>query len=321
MVLGWTYFLILQAIVLAIFFVQRNSKDDFALGKLFPTKIHFLVANLCIFLSCYCYNTERQLFCIPVPWAAMAIVMFCVSFLVLPFIGNRARLLNFVAAICGLGFFIAVYLLLFARGEYLIFVAFNIPIILLLHIILRLLKRKYHTNFFDALYFYPAIILMPFLLLFQLWTLLQTLQTATQKRLFVATPILTFIVCVLLTLQMNNIITRIGIATDKEKALKEIVTHPINSYLTELVLGAHWKYHTELCLYDGRRPPFHDPILVVSNKVLFPFSMFGQGVDLPNAVQLYKIIFPNNETKFNCECAKHEYLFNVDWDDTTSDKK
>jgi uncharacterized membrane protein (UPF0136 family) len=309
MVLSWTYFLILQTVVLATFYFKRNDKDDFAMSKLFPTKVHFLFVNLCVFLTCYFYNAERQLFCIPVPWAATVIILFCVSFLALPFIRQQTKFLNLVATVCGIGFFIAVYILLFAREEYLIFVAINIPIILILHFILRFVKRKFQTNVFDALYFYPIIILTPFILVFQLWVLLKSLKTKTQKRFFVATPVLTLIVCLMLTFQIKNIINRISIATDKEKELKEIVASPINYFLTELILGAHWKYHTELCLYDGWRPPFHDPVLVVANKVLFPFSHFYQGTDLPNANRLYKVIYPNKPTIFDCKCASNEKLF------------
>lgn len=311
MVLCWTYFFILQIVVLATFYFKRNDKDDNILNKLFPTKAHFIITNACVFLSCYFYNTERQLFCRPVPWAAITIILFCISFLILPFINKQRKLLNIVAAVCGLGFFISIYILLFARGEYLIFVAFNIPVILILHLILRFVKKKFQTNVFNALYFYPAIILTPFLLLFQLWVLLKSLPTKTQKRLFVATPVLTLIVCLVLTFQINNIINRISVATDKEKELKEIVANPINNYLTELILGAHWKYHTELCLFDGWRPPFHDPVLVVANKILFPFSHFYQGTNLPNANRLYKVIYPNKPTIFDCKCALNERLFDL----------
>lgn len=311
MVLGWIYFLILQAIVFAAFYFKRNDKDDYVLSKLFPTKVHFLIANTCIFLTCYFYNTERQLFCRPVPWAATIIILFCISFLILPFINKQSKFLNIIAPLCGLGFFISIYILLFARQEYLTFVLFNIPIILILHLILWFVKKKSKTNVFNALYFYPAIVLTPFLLLFQLWKLFKSLEAKTQRGLFIATPILTLIISLLLTLQINNIIKRINSATDKENELRNIVANPINNYLTELILGAHWKYHSELCLYDGWRPPFHDPVLVIANKVLFPYSMFGQGTDLPNAVQLYKKIYPNNATKFDCKCASHERLFDL----------
>lgn len=313
MVLSWTYFLILQTVVLTTFYFKRNDTDDNVLSKLFPTKAHFIISNACIFLSCYFYNTERQLFCRPVPWASTVIILFCVSFLTLPSINWRTKVLNIIAAVCGLGLFVALYILLFASrtGDYLIFIALNIPVILILHFILRSVKRKYQTNVFNALYFYPAIILTPFLLLYQLWTLLKNLPTKTQKRLFITTPVLTLIIGLVLTFQINNIIDRIGGATDKEKELKEIVVNPINSYLTELILGAHWKYHTQLCLYDGWRPPFHDPVLVIA-RYFFPIPYyFEQGKKQLGGQSLYETIYPKNDTKFDCKCAINERLFDL----------
>ena len=113
----------------------------------------------------------------------------------------------------------------------------------------------------------------------------------------------------ILTLQIKIIIHRIDTAKNKEVEIKEIVKNPINNYLTELILGAHWKYHTELCLYDGNRPPFHDPVLVVANKVLYPFTLFRNYPDLPATISLYKKIYPNNPTSFDCYCGIHNNLF------------
>jgi hypothetical protein len=305
MVLSWTYFLILQTVILAIFYLKRNYKDDYIFSKLFPTKLHFVGINACVFISCYFYNTERQLFCRPVPWAAAVIILFCVSFLILPFINKYSRFLNIIYAVCGLGFFISIYILLFARGEYLIFVTLNLPFILILNFILRFIRNKYHTNVFDALNFYPSIILAPYLLLYQLWILVKSSRTRVQQWLFIATPILSLIVCLLLTYQINNLIHKIE---DPKSELKEIVSNPINRYLTELILGAHWKYHTELCLYDGWRPPFHDPILVIANKILFPFERF---ISLDKSMYLYIIIYPDNATVFDCKCALNERLFDL----------
>jgi hypothetical protein len=324
MVLGWTYFLILQTIVFVTFFLKRKDSDDFVLKIIFPTKIHFLIVNACIFLTCCFYNTERQLFCIPVNWAAIILIVFCLSFLAFPFLTRHAKFLGLIGAICGLGLFISVYIILFAGSEYLIFVAFNIPIILLLHFFLRFIRRKFHTNIFNALYLYPAVILTPFLLIFQLWVYFRSLQK-NQKLLFIATPVLTLLISLVLTFQMNIIINKIAAAPDKEKELRQIIKNPINNYLTELILGAHWKYHTEICLFDGWRPPFHDPILVIAKKVLFPSKLFGEGtgisfyyvdptlgIDTTSTLQLYKKLYPNNPTKFDCACAKHELLFGSD---------
>lgn len=47
------------------------------------------------------------------------------------------------------------------------------------------------------------------------------------------------------------------------------------SFITERMLGMHFKYHTELCLYDGWRPPLHDPLLVMASWLNHPFFHTG----------------------------------------------
>ena len=31
--------------------------------------------------------------------------------------------------------------------------------------------------------------------------------------------------------------------------------------MTERILGMHFRYHTRICIYDGWRPPLHDPAM------------------------------------------------------------
>ena len=309
MALIWAYFLILQVLIVLLYYFRRNKKDNFVLSKLFPTKIHFVIVNSCIFIACFLFNIDRQLFCIPVLWASVLIILFILSFLLIPFIKPNNKFLSITAAVCGLGLFIVVYILLFAQFEYLLFVVLNVPVILVIHVLVRYERYKTNTNILEAFYLYPAIILTPFLLLFQLWIILKSLPLRKQKLIFISTPILITILFFMLTFQIKTIINKIDIAKDKEKEIKEIIANPINNYLTELILGAHWKYHTELCLYDGYRPPFHDPVLVIANKILYPYSLFRNYPDLPSTIELYKKIYPNNPTSFNCQCGKNEHLF------------
>ena len=308
MILNWPFFLIAQSVVFITYFLLKNNKENFILSKLFSSKIHFVILNASVFISCYWYNSSTQLFCNPVSWAAVLIILFCVSFLFFPFIQKQKALLGIVAVFCGFGVFLSVYLLLFARYEYLIFAALNLPFIFAFHYLLKFIKRKYKTNIFDAFYFYPAVVLMPFLLIYQLWAYFKNLQSL-QLKLFVATPVVILGILVLLTVRINNIVGEIKNSQDIEKELITLTSNNLDSYLTELVLGAHWKYHTQLYLVDGWRPPYHDPVLVSANKILHPFSKFNQGVDLQDAKRLYKKTFPNNKTEFDCKCAKHQILF------------
>ena len=244
------------------------------------------------------------------PWTGILLALFIISFLSSPFFKKNKYLSSLLAIIGGLGIFISIYLILFARWEYLIFLTFNIPIILIVHLVIRFLKKKFSTNVFDALYLYPAVILTPFFLLYQLWLEFKS-STSFKKKLFLFTPILTLAVMVLLSLRINYIVNEINTSPNDNTVLIRLIENPIDRYLTELVLGAHWKYHTELCLLDGWRPPYHDPVLVSANKILNPLSGFDQGTTLPNANKLYRQLFPENRTDFDCKCAKNERLFDL----------
>jgi hypothetical protein len=311
MIFSWTYFLLLQLLVLLTYFFKRKDSEDHAFSKLFPTKIHFVFVNLSVFVICYLYNSERQLFCNPVPWATILVLLFIVSFLTYPFIKRNKTITSLMAFLSGLGVFMSIYLVLFARWEYLIFLAFNIPVILILHFLIKFLKRKLDSNVFNAFYFYPAIILTPFFLLYQLWMVFKTLANP-QKRIFFIAPALTLTIMVILSLRISHLVNEIKAYNETNNTeLLRLTENPIDNYLTELILGAHWKYHTQLCLYDGWRPPYHDPVLVSANKILNPFSNFDQGTTLPRANELYKETFPDKETSFDCRCAKNERLFDI----------
>lgn len=310
MIFGWTYFLIFQALVFLTYYLKRNDKENHPFSKIFPTKFHFVIGNLSVFSLCYLYNTERQLFCNPVPWTAALLILFIVSFLSFPFFRDKKRLSSFLVLIGGLGIFISAYIIHFARWEYLIFLAFNIPFIILAHFVIGYLKKKFSSNVFDAFYFYPAVVLTPFFLLYQLWLKYNSL-TNTKKKLFLLTPIVTVALIFLLSTRINYVVNEINDSQNDYTDLVKLTENPLDSYLTELVLGAHWKYHTELCLLDGWRPPYHDPVLVSANKILNPFTGFDQGTSLSNANKLYQQLFPDNQTDFDCKCAKNERLFDL----------
>ncbi len=310
-ILEWSYLLVAQAIIFIVYYLNRKKIETFELSKLFQSKIHFLTMNLCIIASCYCFNTQRQLFCIPVMWTSILLCLFCFSFLAFPFVNKHSKLFYLVTAFTGLGFFVSIYIILFSRLEYFGFIIFNSILILILLIILLIFKKSIKQNYFKALWFYIAFVLTPYLIIFQLILFFKSLQTRAQKIIYVSSSIFVLLIGLALTYQINTIFQKIETSQNIEMDLKILNKNPINNYLTELILGAHWKYHTELCNLDGWRPPFHEPVLVISNKLLFPFEHFGSGTKLYpfHDKTLYKTLYPNNSTTFNCKCAKHENLF------------
>lgn len=74
------------------------------------------------------------------------------------------------------------------------------------------------------------------------------------------------------------------------------------TFMTEKILGMHFKYHTKYCPYDGWRPPLHEPLLIIglwSDEMRDPLS-----VDLETRVSLYKKFFPEKPIHLECSCAR-----------------
>ncbi len=312
-VVEWSYLILIQVIILVIYYLSRKKTDEFELNKFFQSKMQFLIMNLGVIATCIYLNIQRQLFCIPVVWTSILLALFCISFILFPFINKNSKIFTFITAFAGLGFFISIYIILFGRQEYLIYLGVNfvltIPIIFIIWILKKITKQSYY----NALWFYFAFTFAPYFIIFQLILMFRALRTKTQKAIYISSSIFVLLIGLFLTIQMNTIFKKISTTDNIELELKTLNKNPINSYLTELILGAHWKYHTELCNYDGWRPPYHDPVLVIANKILFPYEHFGHGTNIPVFYDktLYKKLYPENATKFNCRCAVNERLLDL----------
>lgn len=316
MVLEYTYFFIAQAIVLWVYYVIDGKKDTFELNKFFRSKTHFLTMNTAVIVTCCYFNIRRQLFCIPVPWTLLILGLFCICFLALPFANKNSKIFPFISFFSGLGFFIALYILFFGGFAYLIFTAFNLIIAFgLFFPLIWLLKKRFDKNYLNALWYYVLFVFAPFFLIWQLLLLLKTLNTRFHKTLYISSSFVVLIISLVFVYQMNFIFKKVASSKNVESELQTLNKNPVNNYLTELILGAHWKYHTEFCEYDGWRPPFHDPVLVISNKVLFPYQHFAKGTTLYYNLDLYKKLYPDNPTKFNCRCGMKERIFSFSDDD------
>lgn len=74
------------------------------------------------------------------------------------------------------------------------------------------------------------------------------------------------------------------------------------AFMTEKILGMHFKYHTRYYPYDGWRPPLHEPLLIIglwSDEMKDPLS-----VDLETRISLYKAFFPDESIHLECSCAQ-----------------
>ncbi len=88
------------------------------------------------------------------------------------------------------------------------------------------------------------------------------------------------------------------------------------NYMTERMLGMHFKYHLSFCELDGWRPPLHDPSIVVAVWLTAPFradldwrgmTRLGSrhGTTLfDERIAAYKTLFPDRPIRMDCSCAK-----------------
>ncbi len=216
-------------------------------------------------------------------------------------VGEKFNLL-----ILGIGIFISSYIILFGSTDYLIFVAIELVVIIPIFIGGRFLNKKFDTTFFDVLNLLGITVLLPFIIIY--WSFKQIKTNSLQEKMLLGTfPIFIFCIGLFFTLRMNRIINTVNASSIKVKTLDEIIQNRTDKYLTELILGAHWKYHTEICLFDGWRPPFHDPVLGFANIFLYPSNGFN--IELHNRQYFYKDIFPNKKTSFECRCAINQTIY------------
>lgn len=84
------------------------------------------------------------------------------------------------------------------------------------------------------------------------------------------------------------------------------------NFMTEHIVGMHFKYYSEICLYDGWRPPVHEPLFVVGlwmNGMKDPLAHLS----LEERLSLYKKLFPDKPYKMDCGCGDH-YASDELWD-------
>lgn len=73
--------------------------------------------------------------------------------------------------------------------------------------------------------------------------------------------------------------------------------------MTERILGMHFRYHTRICIYDGWRPPLHDPAMVIGMRLTGDKDPL-EGMTLETRLQLYHEIYPSLPVKNHCACSK-----------------
>ena len=78
---------------------------------------------------------------------------------------------------------------------------------------------------------------------------------------------------------------------------------PDGNPMTERIAGMHFLYHTRICIYDGWRPPLHDPAMVLGKCLNLGFDPLC-GMELEERVALYHSMYPDRPVTAKCACCR-----------------
>jgi len=303
MIFAKLYFWVAFVVVALVFVLFKKRNSEFFFSKFFPSHVHFAIIFSGAFVIGAFYNHDYQIYCQPVLWTKWLLIAVALWTLTIP-VFMRLKVLNGI--LTGLAAFISIYLILFGSWEYLIFIALNAIFILPLFLLSQFLNKITKSSMFGFLNLYGIAILLPYIVLFLLvYMIFRSQRILILYSLII--PVLIVAGSIYTAIRMKEINHEIITGNFNKSFVKKYTQNAIDHYLLELNLGVHWKYHTRICLYDGRRPPYHDPILVLGRT----FSLITGSIPEITPKEslesgLYKFAFPNNATTFDCLCGKYE---------------
>ncbi len=261
------FWIILITVSVVMFFIKQENKR-FLMYKVFPSLLHFIVATTGAIIVGVFYNLDYQIFCNPVSWTKWFLIGCWISFILV----SIFKKIQFVKGlVLGLISVVAFYIILFGSTEYLGFIFINSVIFIPLFFVAYYLNKKTKSRKFDFLNFYGVVVLLPYIILFFAFSQIKN-TTKTFKLSFIIPSILILLFSVFTAYKLTKINSKITKANYDFVAVEEFKNNFTDRYLLELSLGVHWKYHTKICLYDGWRPPFHDPVVIISRNISAIFS-------------------------------------------------
>ena len=238
-------------------------------------------------------NAYVQVFCRPVPWATITLIIAFTPVLLYPHIHDRlGRWRSLVHFLFGIAACICVYCLLFLAPT----------------------SSMVRLNALPFIIFaYPPIFLL-------IQIIYHVLTSPGSLKPFVAGTGLCIAFALAMAIWFDHSFERVNAALyDPSKA--SLVPR---NYMTELMLGMHVKYHISFCAYDGWRPPLHDPSIVAAAWLNVPFQPdpqrelyhYGSICTIPiffggDRITVYKSVFPHKAIWQTCSCAiqhSDEYL-------------
>lgn len=251
------------------------------------------IVNVLICGAALLANYYLQIFCRPVLWAWITLILCIVPVIFFPWIKERAKPFRLpLFFLFGIAACICLYCILFLGKMILIS-----PLAVLIN---------------------PITVLgyLPIFLLVQI--IYHTCTSANSFKPFLSGILLCIAFAIGMATWFHRSFDRVYDALNEPEKASLI---PPN-YMTELMLGMHFKYHISFCGYDGWRPPLHDPSIVVAAWLNVPFHQdayraqyhydylcgapifMGTPMDGKNRFVVYKHVFPNNAIWQQCSCAK-----------------
>lgn len=229
-----------------------------------------IILNAVLIALVVAFNTYLQAFCIPSVWAGVTVAVCFVNTIFYPIL-LKTKLAPLAAFINGISICVFVYCVLFLGhinllGFYLIIVGIGLV--------------TFIPHFFVAQLIWESLV-------------------SPVNDLCRYCSLSAIIICLLAAAYMGYQYKQALRAIEKFE--KSNYTTLETTFMTEKILGMHFIYHTQICEYDGWRPPVHEPAVVMGwwlNNRIDPLK-----VDLKTRLALYKKFFPHNRYKLDCSCA------------------
>jgi hypothetical protein len=298
------YFYFLALIVGITYYNHSDSEPDFIFRKLFPNRVVYSTTVGATFLYCTFFNTLFQVYCQPVAWAQVALVLLFVFLTTEPFWPNTklARVGKGIGwAMAGV---VGLYLLLFATlrdsaGLYSFFILFYTAFALIMAIPIYYLGRISRVP--EFLYFFYWWIVFPFLCFgLSVWYVLKK-QSDYSRTAFFSTLLFLALLVGFSTYQIKTI--RQALNENTEKAVQQYLSNPVGRFYLERALYADKKYLTLAVI--GLDPLLGAAVMLLpkNRSGLLPHLNLDQET-------VYKRAFPENPSEFyDCRCGEYERVF------------
>ncbi len=232
-----------------------------------------VLLHLALLIAAVSLNKAVQAFCVPVFWARLTLYVVAAGMLFFP-LRLATRLEQLLAFVNGFGLCVCLYSILFLE-EFALYAVLLIPIgygIVLLGPVYFLIRfiRHYVTR--------PA--------------------SGRLRGYFLGGATVGLILFFLAGFLYHQSIQQI------HQAQRDGMSTLPKTYMNERVLGMHFLYHTRICIYDGWRPPYHDPLLVAG---LWWHNYYDPAnPNLGVRISQYRECFPNLPVRADCACANNE---------------